>query len=161
MSTSTFYKQWKLVLIDHDEKKVEKLRSVLDLTVHHFRSVLHFTDHLNAVTDARQCLILLVPTSLIRDLSSDIEQKLHKLYVYGEQFEEATLSFDDICLRLSNLVLAQCTEQLIYFRHSKENGLVLIFAQENIDRTKLLIGHLQDLCDDIEENIAWSQEEKN
>jgi len=161
MSSSIFYKHWKLALINSDKSKIDKLRSIIESTVYNFLGAFSFIDHLTTVANSRDCLILLVPAHLINELPVDIEQKLHKLYIYGEKNENEYPSFDDVCLHFSNLIIAQCTEQSINFHSSSENGLARVFAQESIIRSKNLIKQLQDLCDDIDEKIIFGQEENS
>jgi hypothetical protein len=160
MSSLIFYKQWKLALIDSDELKVDKLRSIIESTVYNFLGTLQFIDHLKTMSYPRECLILLVPAHLINDLPLDIEEKVHKLYIYGAKYENEYPSFDDVCLELSNLIVAQCTEKSINFHRSNENGSARVFAQESIFRSKNLIKQLEDLCDDIDEKILFGQEAK-
>jgi hypothetical protein len=111
--------------------------------------------------DARERLILMTSSHLIKDLPSGIEDKLHKLYIYSDKNETGFQSFDDICLYLSNLIIAQCTERSIDFHRSNENGPARAFAQESINRSKIFIKQLQDLCDNIDDNIGFSQEAMN
>jgi hypothetical protein len=59
------------------------------------------------------------------------------------------------------LIIAQCTEQSIYFHCSKENGTARYFIKECISQSKNLIKALEDLCDEIDERISFGQEEKN
>jgi hypothetical protein len=161
MSLSKFYKQWKVALINSDRIKIDKLRSIVESTIYDFPGASSFIDHLKTMTDARECLILIAPTHLISDLPVDIEEKLLKLYIYDEKDEKELPSFDDVCLHLSNLIFAQCTEQSIYFRRSNENGPARVFAQESIIRSKNLIQQLQGLCDDIDEKIFFGQQANN
>jgi hypothetical protein len=155
------FKEWEMALIDPDERKVIKLHSITGSPVSHFPDVSSFIDHLKTMPNARQCLILLAPAHRMKDLPSDIERKIHKLYIYGEKYEEEIQSFDDICLHLSNLIITQCTERSISFHRSNENGPARVYAQESITRSKIFIQQLQDLCDDIDEKVLPGQEENN
>jgi hypothetical protein len=161
MNSTAFFKEWKIALIDPDENKIGKLHSITELKVNHFRDVSSFLEHLKTIPDARQRLILLAPTHLIEGLPLDIEQRVHKLHVYGEKYEEEMQSFDDVCLNLLNLIIAQCTERSISFHRSNENGPARVYAQETMTRTKIFIQQLQYLCDDIDERVLPGQEEKN
>ena len=161
MSSLAFYKQWKLALISSDTRKVDKLGSIIESTVSHFLDAPSFNNHLEATIDARECLILVAPHHSLRDLPPDIEEKLHELYIYGENTQNELQSFDDVCLHLTNLIVAQCTKQSIYYHCLKENGAARLFALESIARSKNLIQQLQDLCDDIDENISPGKEDNS
>jgi hypothetical protein len=158
MSSRIFYKQWKLVLIDTDENKIDKLNAIIESKVHHFPDTSSFIDHLNTMRNAHECLILLVAINLIQDLPADIEHQVHKLYIYGGKNDDQIQPFDNICLHLSNLIIAQCTEQSIRFHQLNENGPARAFAEESIFRSKIFIRQLQELCDDIDEQISFGQE---
>ena len=161
MNESIFNNRWKIALIDPDERKIDKLRSVTGLTVYHFVGTLPFIDHLRTMTNPQECLILVLPDYLLRDLPSDIRGKVFGIYIYGENDRNELQTFNDVCLHLSSLTVAQCAKQSMYYHHFNENGTARMFAQETMARCKDVIDQLQDLCDDIDENILIGSEANN
>jgi len=159
MSSSTVYKQWKFAIIDDDATKIDKLRSSIQSTIHCFPNVSLFNGYLQTTTDARECLVLTISSRLISDLPQDIEQNLYRLFVYGEKDEHDMPSFNEVCLLLSDLLIAQRTEQWIYSHHSNERALAQALAQELIFRHEDAAKQLEDLCAAIDDQIPFGEQE--
>ena len=160
MSSSTVYKQWKFAIIDDDATRIEKLSSIIQPTkTHYFRNVSCFNDYLKTTTDARECLVLTTSSRLMSDLPKNIEQNLYRLFVYGENDEDRMPSFKDVCSLLSNLLLAQRTEQYFYSCHLNDRGLTRVLAQELIGRHGDAAQQLEDLCAAIDEQIPFGEQE--
>ncbi|CAF2439376.1 unnamed protein product [Rotaria sp. Silwood2] len=158
MSSLIHAEKWKFALIHSNPKEADKFRSIVDSKVYQFQNAPSFMTSLCEMVDARKSLILVAPDHLIRSLPSDIETRVHKLYIYNEDGENKYQSLNDIYLDLSNLILAQSIERTIFFRRSKQNGAARLHAQESMAQTKKLIDQLSDLCHDIDENILLGKE---
>jgi hypothetical protein len=161
MERLAYFRKWKLAIIDSDEKKVDKLRSIIESPVYHFASVPPFLHYLETITDTPACVILVISDERMKELPTNTKEKLHRLYIYGDNNESKFQLFNDVCLYLANLIIAQNVEQSITYRRSKQHGPARLLAQETMARTKTLIDQLQDLCDGIDENILFGEQALN
>lgn len=158
MSSSTVYKQWQFAIIDDDATKIKKISLIIQPTsTRCFPDVSSFNNYLQTARDARERLVLTIPSNLTADLPKDIEKNLYRFFVYGEKDEHGTLSFEDVCLLLSSLLLAQRTEQCLHSFNLNDRGLTRALAQELMSRHDDAAQQLEHLCAAIDDQIPFGE----
>lgn len=159
MSAFIIYNKWKYAIIENDATKTQKLISLIQpARTHCFPNVSSFNHYLQTTGDAEECLVVIISSRLRSGLPQDIEQNTYRVLVYGENDEHGMPSFKDVCLLLSDLLLAQGTEQYHYSCHLNDRGLTRALARELISRHDNAIQQLEDLCAAIDDEIPFGEE---